>query len=78
MVSRVIGGDQKTLRSAVKGRTQGQGTLASGGVPCRQCDSYFILVTAWNTQLLIRKAGGEEEGEEGRKNTKTTWKLLVL
>lgn len=45
--------------------------LASGGVSCRAQDSDFIMDATWNTQVLIRKAGEEEEGMGSvRKNRK--------
>ena len=77
----VIGGDQKTLRFVAKGRTQDKALCvaawAPSRAPCGQCDLSAILVTAWGTHIFIRKGGDGEEGE-GRKQHKTTWKLLVL
>ena len=70
---RVIGGDQKTLRFVVKGRPQDKAlcvTWVLRGAPCGQCDSAFILVTAWDTHIFIRKVGADE----GRGREKTIQK----
>lgn len=53
--------------------------LASSGVLCRSCDSGFIMDITWNIQILIRKAGEEEEWMgSAEEKQKRTWKLLLL